>query len=103
MATLVIYDIPEDKVRNRIAEVCKDYGLARIQWSAFLGELNLNRRQELAQRLRRTVGGKEGNIQIYPICDKDLHLKVEIGQSIAHGPDPGAAERILVGKKARAG
>lgn len=79
MVTLVIYDIPEDKLRVRVAEVCKDYGLQRIQWSAFRGDLNHNRREELMQRLRRTIGSKEGNIQMFPICDKDIHLRVEIG------------------------
>ena len=45
MNTLVIYDITEDKIRNKVAEVCKDYGLTRIQWSAFLGELSNNHRE----------------------------------------------------------
>ncbi len=78
METLVIYDIVDDVLRNRIAEACKDYGLQRIQYSAFRGHLNHNRREELEQRLRRLLGRKEGNIQIYPICDKDLRLKREI-------------------------
>jgi len=76
--TLVIYDIPDDKIRNKIGEACKDYGLTRIQYSAFLGDINHNRREELRQRLRRTLGTKEGNIQIYPLCDKDIKLKSEI-------------------------
>jgi len=76
--TLVIYDIPDDKIRNKISEACKDYGLTRIQYSAFLGDINHNRRDELRQRLRRTLGKKEGNIQIYPLCDKDIKLKCEI-------------------------
>ncbi len=46
--TLVIYDIVEDKVRNKVAEICKDYGLQRIQWSAFFGLTNRNRREEMA-------------------------------------------------------
>jgi CRISPR-associated protein Cas2 len=78
MQTLVIYDIPDDKIRNKISEACKDYGLTRIQYSAFLGDINYNRRDELRQRLRRTLGKKEGNIQIYPLCDKDIKLKCEI-------------------------
>lgn len=76
--TLVIYDIPDDRLRNRIAEVCKDYGLTRIQWSAFLGPLSQNRREELAQRLRRTLGRQTGSIHLYPLCERDLHLRVEI-------------------------
>jgi len=78
MQTLVIYDIPDDRDRDKVAEACKDYGLRRIQWSAFIGDLNHNRREELEKRLRKTLGNKEGNIQIYPICDKDLRLRREI-------------------------
>ncbi len=78
MHTLVIYDISEDKIRNRVAEVCKDYGLARIQWSAFSGEINVNRREELYLKLIKTLKNNEGNIQLYPICTKDISLKKEI-------------------------
>lgn len=78
MITLVIYDIPNDKIRNKIGEACKDYGLERIQYSAFLGEINRNLREELFLRLRRTVGNNEGNIQMFPICDKDVRLKKTI-------------------------
>ncbi len=78
MNTLVIYDISEDKIRNKVAEACKDYGLERIQWSAFMGKLGTNRREELHMRLIKTIKDKEGNIQIYPICSKDINLKKEI-------------------------
>lgn len=76
--TLVIYDIANDKVRTKVGEACKDYGLERIQYSAFLGDINHNRRGELRQRLRRTLGEYDGNIQMYPLCEKDIRLKVEI-------------------------
>lgn len=82
MITLVIYDIPETKVRNKVVEACKDFGLKRVQWSAFLGPLTYNRRQELELRLRRTLGRSYGNIQLFPLCDKDVSLRREIeGQS----------------------
>lgn len=99
MQTILIYDIPEDRLRDRIAEVCKDYGLARIQWSAFMGSLNHNRREELEQRLRRTLGSKDGNIQLYPICDKDLHLMSEIGRAdLARGR--GVSPELDIGLRA---
>ncbi len=78
MHTLVIYDITEDKIRNRIAEVCKDYGLRRIQWSAFLGKLSVNLREELHLKLVKTLKDNDGDIQLYPICSKDMNLKKEI-------------------------
>ncbi|GFP23787.1 CRISPR-associated protein Cas2 [Candidatus Hakubella thermalkaliphila] len=74
MQTLVIYDIPDDKKRLQISERCKDWGLTRIQYSAFIGDLNHNRRDELFQKLRRTLGREEGNIGLHHICDKDLKL-----------------------------
>lgn len=76
--TLVIYDIPEDKVRHKIAEICKDYGLTRIQWSAFFGQTDRNRREELMLKFAKKLGKNEGNIQMYVICDKDLRLRKEL-------------------------
>lgn len=74
MKTLVIYDIVEDKLRSKVANKCKDYGLARIQYSAFFGELNTNRREELAMALRKVLGKGWGRIHLFPMCEKDLHL-----------------------------
>jgi len=76
--TLVIYDIPSTKIRGKIAEACMDYGLDRIQWSAFLGDINHNRREELEARLRKVLGRRAGNIQLFPVCEKDLSLRIII-------------------------
>jgi len=55
-----------------------DYGLDRIQWSAFLGDINHNRREELEARLRKVLGRRAGNIQLFPVCEKDLSLRIII-------------------------
>ncbi|MBE0481068.1 MAG: CRISPR-associated endonuclease Cas2 [Dehalococcoidia bacterium] len=78
MISLVIYDIPDDRLRFKVADICLDYGLERIQYSAFLGELNHNRREELLQKIRRRIGRHEANVQLFPICDKDARLRKEI-------------------------
>ncbi len=75
MLSLIIYDIPSDKLRNKVADICKDYGLDRIQFSAFLGEINHNRREELLQKIKREIGKKQANVQLFPICDKDVRLR----------------------------
>ncbi|MGB9803132.1 MAG: CRISPR-associated endonuclease Cas2 [Desulfofundulus sp.] len=87
MKTLVIYDVVEDKIRNKIFEACKDYGLTHIQYSAFFGELNHNRRDELKQRLRKILGKNFGDIIICPVCDKDLRLLVNISIKPGGLPD----------------
>lgn len=76
--TLIVYDIEDDNVRTRVSEACLDYGLRRIQYSAFLGNLNHNLRQELFLRLRRVLGKNRGNIRFFPICDRDVALQLEI-------------------------
>ncbi len=78
MHTLIIYDIPSTKIRTKVADACMDYGLERIQWSAFLGDINHNRREELEARLRKTLGRRAGNIQVFPLCQKDIGLRVVI-------------------------
>ena len=78
MICLLVYDIPNDRLRAKVADICLDYGLERIQYSAFLGELNHNRQGELLQKLRRQVGKREANVQLFPICERDIRLRREI-------------------------
>jgi CRISPR-associated protein Cas2 len=72
VSVVLIYDIENDRLRTRISDVCLDYGLERIQFSAFFGKLNRNRRQELSLRIQRELGKESGRIRIFPICDEDL-------------------------------
>lgn len=78
MKCLLVYDIPEDKVRAKVADICLDYGLKRIQYSAFFGELSHNRQAEILQKIRRKVGKTSANVQIFPVCEKDLALRKEL-------------------------
>lgn len=75
---ILIYDIPDDRIRHKVSERCKDYGLDRIQYSAFAGDLDRNRREELLLRLKKTLGKKPGNIRLQPVCTRDLALQKEI-------------------------
>jgi len=72
LRTLVIYDIPDDKIRLKISETCLDYGLVRIQYSAFLGTLNRNKREELFLKLCSLLEDNPGKILLQPVCDKDV-------------------------------
>ena len=80
MRTLVIYDITDDRIRNLVSEICKNFGLSRIQKSAFLGKLSSSRRKELSVKLKKALGNAKGNIQIFVICEADLALREIIGQ-----------------------
>lgn len=69
MRYLIIYDITDDNLRNSIAENLKDYGLHRIQYSAFIGSLKRNELNSLIVDLRRLIGDAVENVQIYPLCE----------------------------------
>jgi CRISPR-associated protein Cas2 len=72
VSVLLIYDIEDDRLRGRTADICFDYGLERIQFSAFFGKLNRNRRQELALRVRAEIGDQSGRVRLIPVCEQDI-------------------------------
>ncbi len=80
MKVLLVYDITNDQARAKIADFCLDYGLDRIQFSAFLGDLSRNRQEELMLRVEERLGNHKGNVQLFPICDKDWQARLEIIQ-----------------------
>ena len=55
MHTYVIYDIVKGRIRKKIADVCLDYGLKRIQYSAFLGTSTPTRRRALGGETHGTT------------------------------------------------
>ena len=69
---LVLYDIEENKLRTRVSNTCLDYGLERIQYSAFLGRLNRNQREELILRLRTEVQTALARLRVIPLCQDDF-------------------------------
>lgn len=89
MISVLIYDIPDDKLRAKVADICLDYGLERIQFSAFLGELNHNRQEEILQKIKRRIGQQQANVQLFPICDKDIRLRKKV---VSHGNDQGDSD-----------
>ena len=78
MHTYVIYDIVKDRIRKKVADVCLDYGLKRIQYSAFLGDINTTRRQALEEKLTEQLGKAEGKIEILSVCAKDYDKRTVI-------------------------
>ena len=85
MMCLLVYDIAHDGTRGKIADACLDYGLTRIQFSAFLGELSRTHQEELFRRIRKRLGKGIGRVQIFPMCDRDLRLRLEVIHDLPKG------------------
>jgi CRISPR-associated protein Cas2 len=84
MLTWVIYDISENKLRSRVSEKCKDYGLERLQKSAFFGELDKNNAEMLALDIESILDTEETTpddcVFILPMCSSCLSKKITIGR-----------------------
>lgn len=60
----VFYDVPDDRLRTKISDALKDFGLERLQKSVFFGSLSRNRVEELAQLLDDIIGDREADVRI---------------------------------------
>jgi CRISPR-associated protein Cas2 len=72
VSVVVLYDVENDRIRARVSDICLNYGLERIQYSAFLGKINRNRRQELSLRLQEEVGAEQARLRIIPVTEDAL-------------------------------
>lgn len=79
MLVWVVYDISKDKTRNRVAKICKDYGLYRVQKSAFLGDMNRNQIDELVLKCKELVNLESDSVYIFPMCEDDFRKVKMIG------------------------
>ena len=87
MRCLLVYDIPHDGTRSKVADFCLDYGLDRIQYSGFLGDLARTYQEELILKIGEQLGDRAGKIQLFVICEKDWRQRLEIIQEGGEGED----------------
>lgn len=79
MLLFVFFDISDTKLRNKVNEKCKDYGLVRIQMSGFSGSLNRVMRLKLIEELKTLIGDNQAVLYLQPICAacKGLAVRIE--------------------------
>lgn len=77
----VIYDIVEDKVRTKVAKICKNKGLYRVQKSAFLGKMNRNQIDEMKLMFEDIINKDEDSVYIFPLCEDDFKKVRPLGQA----------------------
>ncbi len=84
MRCLLIYDISHDGARAKVADACLDYGLERVQYSAFLGEISAIHQRELLLRIKRRIGKHAANIQLFPLDEKSWSGRRVIEQTCSN-------------------
>jgi len=81
MIHLVVYDISDNRARLKLAKLLERFGLERVQYSAFRGELNPNDREVLARRVRRFVRDERDCIFIIPLCRRCLETAAVVSNT----------------------
>lgn len=81
MIAWVIYDIKNDRARGKAAKYCKQAGLHRIQYSAFIGQLDPNQRDTLTLRLAGEIDVDCDKVYILPMSSDELKHTVLLGQA----------------------
>ncbi len=81
MIAWVIYDIKNDKARNKVAKYCKQAGLYRVQYSVFLGTLNENEKDTLQLQIEEVIDEDTDRVYIFPMNKSELKQTVLLGQA----------------------
>lgn len=75
---ILMYDIVEDNTRTKVADACLDYGLDRVQYSVFAGQLSRNHQEELMLWIDELMLEATGNIKLIPIAQREWENLLEV-------------------------
>lgn len=81
MIAWVMYDIENDKARTKVAKVCKQAGLYRVQFSVFLGTLDKSRKDTLQLQIEELINEESDSVYIFPMSKNELQETVLLGQA----------------------
>lgn len=81
MIVWVLYDIKNDKVRNKTAKFCKQAGLYRVQYSVFLGTLKEDDKDSLQLQIEEIIDEDNDSVYIFPMNKSELQQCALLGQA----------------------
>lgn len=85
MLVLIVYDIPNDKRRQKLATFLEGYG-RRVQLSVFECFLPLSEMKKLHDRVKQQVKPVEDNVRFYWIAADCLPKTLTIGSAPPEPP-----------------
>lgn len=76
-----MYDIKNDKARNRVSKACEQIGLNRVQYSVFLGTLEQSEVDTLQIQIEEYINPEKDSVYIFPMSKDELKQTVLLGQA----------------------
>lgn len=81
MICWVLYDIKNNRPRSKVAKLCKQHGLYRVQKSVFLGSLEDNEKDTLELALNDCIDEETDSVYIFPMSKNELRQTALLGQA----------------------
>ena len=81
MIVWVLYDIKNDRNRTKIAKLCKQAGLYRVQFSVFLGTLDAHQKDTLRLQIEDYIDEELDSVYIFPMNKTELQQTELLGQA----------------------
>lgn len=81
MIAWVLYDIKNDKARTKVAKICKQSGLYRVQFSVFLGTIDRNMKDSLQLQIEDLIDEETDSVYIFPMSKNELQETILLGQA----------------------
>lgn len=81
MICWVLYDIKKNKPRSKVAKICKQSGLYRVQKSVFLGSLEDNEKDTLELSVSDLIDEETDSVYIFPMSKNELRQTALLGQA----------------------
>jgi CRISPR-associated protein Cas2 len=81
MIAWVMYDIEIDKSRTKVAKLCKQAGLYRVQFSVFLGTIDANQKDSLQLQIEQLINEETDSVYIFPMSKAELQATVLLGKA----------------------
>lgn len=81
MIIWVLYDIKNDKSRTKVAKICTQSGLYRVQFSVFLGTLEAHEKDTVKLRIEELIDEETDKVYIFPMNKLELQQTELMGQA----------------------
>lgn len=79
MLTWILYDISKTRVRTKVAKLCQQFGLYRVQMSCFLGKINQTEIKELSLHIDDLIDQENDKVYIFPVSKDDFNKSILLG------------------------
>jgi CRISPR-associated protein Cas2 len=85
MLVLVVYDVPDDRRRTKLASFLEGHG-RRVQYSVFECFLTLEQMRKLCEQVERKIKVEEDNVRFYWISADAMGKTLTLGSSPPEPP-----------------